>query len=305
MPNFQWSEVIPVLESQVREYEARQRAKQIRNEVEVDKERIAMQEMLDELCKLSGVVPKPLSIQERTSIDPISSRNTNVVRNPKLSAKGFDQCKYLHARFPHHRNINFVLCSPLMRAQETAFFGFTPLWRRVLKAAIWMELIESGGGLYNDLGAWTDGIEYVTKLPKNTALMTPLEGYKSRLSVQNGMPREASVAAALYELGEALKSKDGVWKGLPVGQDNRNNKCNVEILVITHNNFLAQLLDLDHNFMNPEFRSYQFRPYSVDADGTIKRKLVETTESKYVISTVRPYGYLGEDRALFPSETDS
>lgn len=56
--------------------------------------------------------------------------------------------------------------------------------------------------------------------------------------------------------------------------------------------------------MYSEFRSYQFRPFSIEQDGTINRKLVETMESKYTISTVRPFGYLGEDEGLFPSETE-
>jgi len=167
--------------------------------------------------------------------------------DPGLTDDGVKQAEELLEQISESKRIDdvdFILCSPLERALQTAMIAFEPALEKRLKIIAYPDLRENGkipsstgaslGDLkiYEnmvDLGMVDDGWE--TK-------------YEKRGKTRDGRERDARVRKELWKLGTAaLNKKAGKWRHLDVGGREGGHK-DVEIVVVTHGGFLSELVDV-------------------------------------------------------------
>lgn len=160
---------------------------------------------------------------------------------------GVKQALNLRKTFEPMNRITHILCSPLTRTIQTAQIVFRDLISQGLKIVAYPDLREYGKGptstgssletlrkRYHNDGQITD----LSLVPKGWELNT-----EDRQAEKDFGIRGKRVRKALWTLGrEALKESGGKWHGHDVSRGSTHR--NIEIVVVSHGDFLLEMLDL-------------------------------------------------------------
>ncbi|KAI8629914.1 histidine phosphatase superfamily [Xylariaceae sp. FL1651] len=183
------------------------------------------------------------------------------LHDPELNPLGLTQCSKLASEFPYMNQVQVLLASPMQRTIQTALIGFEPIVQKTRVALV--PGLQEFGTSQNDTGSSRDALE--TKWGTGTLIYDLLEPNWTDKSV--GSPYSPLVVAARAQSVRLYIRT--------IAQHYRDTDAS--IVVVTHGNFIKYLTgDMNANWANAEYRSYQFQ----DLRGRDHYAgLVETAES--------------------------
>jgi len=171
------------------------------------------------------------------------------ILDPQLTELGIKQAEYLRKNFEPMGRIGYILCSSMKRTIETALTVCAPIIRSKkrpdgLQIIAWPQLREIGMGFANTgtPGIFTSGqFRYENAIDHYLAI----PGWELNDEKQNAKWRAEEVRKDLWQLGQLAMLMPGkgpiaTWKHVRL-QPRRSEEDNVEILVVSHANFLKEL----------------------------------------------------------------
>ncbi|KAL3417812.1 phosphoglycerate mutase family protein [Phlyctema vagabunda] len=163
--------------------------------------------------------------------------------DPALTTAGRVQAKKLAKAFPDMSKVTLVLCSPMCRTMQTAFYGFKSILQGDRpKMILWPELRERGGGPTSK-GLSSRLLYELYKGHHVDFTLVTSDWCAAELTRPETIVRAHIVKKDLVELANAIAGQHGgMWKGIQVGRMDRPLEEEIHIVLISHGGILRDMI---------------------------------------------------------------